>query len=73
MPLFTFDILEFGFIISLLIVLPTFIDGLIQLIFEWESNNWLRFITGVISGVGMMSLASIVGKFIANYIISIFH
>lgn len=40
--------------IYLLLILPTGIDGLTQLIFDRESNNAIRLITGYPAGVGMI-------------------
>lgn len=39
-------------------VLPTYIDGTIQAYTKYVSNNTLRFITGIVSGIGTMSLVS---------------
>ena len=40
-------------IIACLCLLPAFIDGFTQLIFDRESNNNLRFCTGIIGGLGL--------------------
>lgn len=40
-------------ILALFIVLPTFTDGLTQLLFRRESTNTLRFSTGVFAGIGL--------------------
>lgn len=36
-----------------LLVIPTFWDGFTQLFFSRESNNYLRFFTGILAGWGM--------------------
>jgi len=52
-------------------MLPTIIDGLTQAFSNWESTNVVRFITGLASGIGCMSLVSIIGKRIGNLILSL--
>ncbi len=64
-PLFVFGVLNFNFLITFLMIAPTFVDGLTQYYFSWESRNWLRFISGLAAGVGLMSLAKIIGNYIA--------
>lgn len=48
-PVFNPLLLIMGF----LMIIPTFIDGLTQYLNHRESNNNLRFITGLIGGIGM--------------------
>jgi uncharacterized membrane protein len=43
-------------IIAFLMIIPTFIDGTTQLIGFRESNNLLRFSTGLIGGIGLAIL-----------------
>lgn len=50
-------------------MLPTLLDGLTQAYMHRESTNWLRFITGLIAGVGGMSLVVNIGTFIGNLIL----
>ena len=38
---------------------------------KYESNNTVRFITGIIAGIGTMSLVGIVGGIIANFLLTI--
>lgn len=38
---------------AILLLLPSFIDGLTQLFELRESNNALRFITGLMGGIGL--------------------
>ena len=40
-------------ILSVLLITPTAIDGVSQLINERESNNKLRFFTGLLAGLGL--------------------
>lgn len=51
-------------IFSVLIMIPTFIDGYTQLIGLRESNNALRLFTGLIGGIGMVICMIIFFKFI---------
>jgi len=54
--------------ISIALILPTYLDGCIQLIWKVESNNTRRFITGLAAGIGLMSLASHIGLSIGRYL-----
>lgn len=71
LPLFMFNIFNLNIWLSILFILPTCIDGLTQAIFNRESNNFLRVTSGFIAGIGGMSLASIIGKYIAHQILLI--
>ena len=55
-------------IFATLLIIPTAIDGLTQLFEYRESNNVLRFITGLIGGIGI----GIIVKAIKWYIYIIF-
>jgi len=59
--------------VSLLLLLPTIIDGLTQAYFERESNNLLRFITGFMNGMGQMALSAYIGKLIGLFILKLIH
>ena len=69
LPLFLFGIIKIDLLWSILLFLPTYIDGMLQAYMNIESTNSRRFITGTISGIGTMSLVSIVGTFIGNQIL----
>jgi len=71
MPLFMFCLFGWGVGISLLMFLPAVIDGSIQAFFDIESNNTRRLITGLMSGLGLMSLVHIFGFYIAKQILLI--
>lgn len=71
-PLFTFDIIHLSLLMTLLFIVPTFIDGLTQAYCNRESNNVLRLITGIFSGIGQMSLVAIIGKSMGYFIINHF-
>lgn len=57
---------------SLVLLLPTLIDGFTQAYCHRESNNILRLLTGIMFGVGMSSLGAILAEFISSLIINIF-
>lgn len=67
-----FDILKFSLPVTLILILPTLIDGLVQAYASRESNNWMRLITGIMSGIGQMSLTAIIGKSMGYFIINHF-
>lgn len=53
LPILAFLTVNFYFLIfGLLLQLPMFIDGVTQLLRWRESNNYLRVITGSLSGIG---------------------
>jgi uncharacterized membrane protein len=62
MPLFLFNLLEVPIYIAILIVVPTYLDGIRQHITKRESTNIVRVVTGFIAGVGTMSLISDFGQ-----------
>ncbi len=59
---YTMNLLIFG----LILLIPCFIDGFTQLIELRESNNYLRLITGLMGGIGLM----IIFKFLKFLIIT---
>ena len=62
MPLFLFNLLEVPIYIAILIVVPTYLDGIRQHLTKRESTNIVRVVTGFIAGVGTMSLISDFGQ-----------
>ena len=54
-------------IIGLLMLIPMIIDGTTQLLGKRESNNYIRFITGLLGGVGLVTLGKTI-QFIIFYI-----
>ncbi len=68
-PVFNFEIVTLGSLISLLMIIPTLADGLTQAYCNRESNNALRFVTGLAAGIGGMSLVVNCGTFIGNIIL----
>lgn len=46
--------------LAILMIIPTFTDGFTQLLGLRESNNTLRFTTGLIGGIGIMIIAKFI-------------
>ncbi len=68
-PLFLFSIFTLNIWWTMLLIIPTYLDGTVQAVTNWESNNILRVVSGVLAGIGSMSLVSIIGKFIGMQIL----
>jgi len=73
LPLFIFGVIKIPLLWTILMIIPTYIDGTIQAYFNIESNNTRRFITGLMSGIATMSLVSIIGIYIGNQILKLLH
>ena len=43
-------------LVSMLLLIPLVIDGAVQLVTSYESNNIRRFITGVLFGYGLIMI-----------------
>lgn len=71
-PLFLFSVFTLNIWWTIGLILPTYIDGLTQAFFKRESNNFIRVTTGLMAGIGGMSLVAIIGQFIGNQILLIF-
>lgn len=71
MPLFPLQLLSFGLLSSLVMLLPALVDGLAQAFTPYESNNYFRLLSGVSAGVGLMSLIAIAGQSIGHAILSL--
>jgi uncharacterized membrane protein len=69
-PLFVFKLLSFNIWWTLLLIIPTCVDGWTQASFNRESNNILRVVTGLLAGIGAMSLVAIIGQSIGQFILS---
>ncbi len=54
---------------GLLLCVPAFLDGTTQLLEFRESNNTLRFITGIIGGIGLMILVKFIKLILLTYIL----
>jgi uncharacterized membrane protein len=70
-PFFVFSVFTLNLWWTLAIIAPTYIDGLTQAFLKRQSNNYLRVTTGIMAGVGTMSMLSIVGKYIGDQILII--
>jgi uncharacterized membrane protein len=71
-PLFMFNVFTLNIWWSIALMLPTYIDGLTQAFFKRESNNILRVTTGIMAGIGGVSLVANIGKYIGDQILLIF-
>ncbi len=71
MPIFLFGWIEIGLWWTFVMIIPTYLDGLIQGYTSYKSNNILRVITGLVAGIGSMALISVIGKWIGNQILII--
>lgn len=56
-------------ILSILLLIPTSIDGFTQYLGLRESNNNLRFITGLIGGIGLIIFFKIIFKMIQGVLL----
>ncbi len=68
MPLFLFGFVSLSWLLTIAFILPTTIDGLTQAYWNRESNNPLRFTTGLLAGIGLMSFSSKAGWLIVDLI-----
>lgn len=68
-PIFNFDLYYISSLFSILLMLPTIFDGLTQAYLPRESTNFIRLTTGILGGVGAMSLIVNIGTFIGNLIL----
>jgi uncharacterized membrane protein len=71
LPIFLFDLLHLNWWISIGLIAPTCIDGLTQVYMGRESNNQLRIWTGLAAGIGIQSLAALVGKTAGDYFLTL--
>lgn len=56
-------------LLAILMIIPTSTDGFTQLLSLRESNNTLRFTTGLIGGIGIMIIAKFIKYLIFWHII----
>jgi len=64
-PVFHLEIIHPTLLLTLLLAQPLIIDGLTQALSRWESNNTLRFVTGIMFGVAQAACIVIIGKTVA--------
>ena len=69
--LFLFQLIYIHWVLSIILILPTLIDGLTQAYFNRESTNTIRFTSGVLAGLGIMSIIHIIGFQIGYFILDI--
>ena len=68
-PFFLFGVISINFWLTILLIVPTYLDVFIQAYYNKESTNIRRLITGLMAGIGTMSLVSITGIYIAELIL----
>lgn len=73
LPLFLFSLISISMFWTILLIIPTYLDGLTQALFKRESTNFIRVTTGILAGIGSMSLISIIGKNIGYQIVELVH
>jgi uncharacterized membrane protein len=71
LPFFALNFIEINLTISFFLMTPVIIDGLTQAFCNRESNNYLRLITGLMMGLGLVSLSSHIGKGIGALVINL--
>ena len=71
MPIFLFQLVYINLFFSIILIIPTVVDGLTQAYFNRESTNLIRFISGFISAIGLMSIVHIIGFKIGAIILQI--
>ncbi|WP_371325650.1 DUF2085 domain-containing protein [Methanosphaera sp. WGK6] len=54
-------------IFSIILLLPAFLDGTTQLLYDRESNNYLRLITGLLGGLGLGIIIKAIKYYIFLY------
>ena len=69
LPVFPILASSFGLAISLALIVPAFLDGLLQAFTTYESQNFLRLLTGILAGIGVMSLVAVIGQSLGHFIL----
>ena len=70
-PLYVLHIFTANIFIVLELNIPAYIDGLTQAANLRESNNTLRLITGLLSGIGQMGIVSYIGNYLGLLILKL--
>lgn len=68
-PFMLFRLIEISLLMNVIFQLPMLIDGGTQAWSLRESNNTLRFLTGVLSGVGQAGIVIYLGRFLAQLVL----
>ena|ERR1022692_3111677 len=71
LPVFLFSTFTLNIWWTLVLIIPTLLDGWTQAFFKRESNNVIRVTTGIFAGVGMISLVAIIGEFLVIKILQL--
>jgi len=70
-PLYVLHIFAANIFISIALNIPAYIDGITQAASLRESNNALRVITGILSGIGQMGIVSCIGQYLGLLILKL--
>ncbi|MFQ5649727.1 MAG: DUF2085 domain-containing protein [bacterium] len=70
-PFFLLNFFAASLWIGLLLNLPAYVDGVTQAAEMRQSNNWLRLVTGLMSGIGQMGIVSWIGHSIGLAIVKL--
>jgi len=68
MPLMLLNIVKLSMLTSILISMPTLLDGFVQSQTKYMSTNLTRLITGIFAGVGLIGISIASADFIAKYL-----
>ena len=71
MPFFLISMWHFPFWVSLALITPCYLDGLIQHFFKYESTNFRRVILGLAAGLGMTSIGAQIGHYLGDYFLNL--
>ncbi|MEX2477947.1 MAG: DUF2085 domain-containing protein [Gracilimonas sp.] len=71
-PFSTLGIINISIIWCLVLITPTYLDGIIQAFMEVESTNSRRFLTGLLAGIGQGALVCELGKLTGKLILNLY-
>ncbi|MGJ8683035.1 MAG: DUF2085 domain-containing protein [Nonlabens sp.] len=72
-PFFSIGFFKIDWLWSLLLMVPTIVDGLTQAYYNRESNNIIRVTTGIAAGIGMVSYMVLTGNLIGKFLLNLFN
>ena len=70
-PLLLLRVVSIGYVPAVVLLLPCALDGITQLLNWRVSNNSLRFITGVLCGIGQAGLLVNIGRTLAHWVLGV--
>ncbi len=72
-PILMFLSIKIPFYYGVIMVIPTFLDGFTQLKKWRKSNNFLRFVTGLIAGIGFSVIAVDIAYMLCYLVVDLTH